>query len=175
MPAAAALLAVGFLVAMALSGARRENQQLVQFRAAGLMLETPQEIDRVELTGGGRRLVFVRVTGGWMLGDRREALAAPTLERLEASLRFMHAAEPMRVLERTEWDATRPSEFGLDPPRYSVALSRGSRTALVAQFGATNPQQVAQYARIEGRDALYLMPRFVGREWESVVDAVSAR
>src|SRR5207249_729642 len=90
-----ALLAVGFIAAMALSGARPEGQWFVKFEATGLMRETPERIDRIELTATGRRLHFVRVgSGAWT---------------------------------------------------------------------------------VEGRPDLYLMPRFVGREWELVADATSRR
>jgi hypothetical protein len=32
-----------------------------------------------------------------------------------------------------------------------------------------------QYVQVEGRDELYLLPRFVGREWEQLIDGAGAR
>ena len=49
-----------------------------------------------------------------------------------------------------------------------------SQPVLTAGFGATNPQGLFQYVRVEGRDALYLLPVFVGREWERVLAAMNA-
>ena len=44
-----AVLAVGVLAAMVISGHRRESGQLVKFAPAGVMAEAPAEVDRVEL------------------------------------------------------------------------------------------------------------------------------
>lgn len=164
----AALAALGFLAAMALTGGRRESAQLVQPTTAGLMRETPDGVDRVEIEVGVRRLLLVRDAGRWRVNERD--LPPPVVERLRMSLKFMHVAEPVRTLARAEWEGTRAADFGLDPPRYSIVISRGGQRLLAARFGAPNPQEVLQYARVDGRDALYLMPRFVGREWEAVVD-----
>ena len=105
---------------------------------------------------------------------RRQALVAEghlpaqALEHLETSLRFMRVAEPVRVMERHEWEGTADEDFGLAPARYSVRLSGHGRSILAVRFGAANPQRVLQYARVDGRDELYLMPTFVGAEWERV-------
>jgi len=171
-----ALLAVGFIAAMALSGARPEGQWFVKFEATGLMRETPERIDRIELTATGRRLHFVRVgSGAWTAEGGPSQVSAPLASHLEMSLRFMHVAAPVRVMRRDEWEGVRLEEFGLDPPRYAIALHQGDRVVLATAFGSTNPQRVAQYVRVEGRPDLYLMPRFVGREWELVADATSRR
>lgn len=167
--AGATVASIGFLVAMVLSGGRRESGQLVAPSTAGLMAEAPEVVDRVELEWGPRRLVLVRVDGRWR--ERERDVPRAVVERLQMSVRFMHVAEPVRTLAAGEWEPARASEFGLDPPRYSVALAHGERPLLTASFGAPNPQQVLQYARVEGRDVLYLMPRFVGREWEAVMDS----
>ena len=50
-----AVLAVGFLVAMALSGQLRESGQFVRFVAAGLLSETPDQVDRVAGSSSRRR------------------------------------------------------------------------------------------------------------------------
>ena len=171
-----AVLAVGFIAAMALSGARLESQWFVKFEAAGLMRETPDAIDRIELSAAGRRLRFVRsASGAWTAEGGPGEVSGPLASHIEMSLRFMHVAAPVRVMRYDEWGGGRLDEFGLDPPRYAVALRRGDRIVLASAFGSTNPQRVAQYVRVEGRADLYLMPRFVGREWERVADATTRR
>jgi len=164
---AAALGALAFLLLMTVSGGPRESGQLVQAGASGLMAERPEDVDRVDVEIGGRRIVLVRAAGRWMRDERD--LPRPVVERLQMSLRFMHAAEPVRTLGRDEYAGTPAVQFGLDPPRYSVLLSRDGRPLLRARFGAPNPQEVLQYTGVEGREAIYLMPRFVGREWEAVI------
>ena len=49
-----------------------------------------------------------------------------------------------------------------------LLLTDSARTVLATSFGGKNPQGVFQYVRVEGRGELYLLPVFVGREWELV-------
>jgi len=164
----AGLAAVGFLLLMVVSGRTRPMSNLVRFEASGLMRETPDVIDRVELTTAGRRLIFTRrERGRWTLGSAGE-LSAGAASHLEMSLEFMHVAAPVRVMSREEYQAEWLGQYGLDPPRYTLALHRGGRPVLATSFGERNPQQVLQYVRVEGRAELYLLPDFVGREWERV-------
>jgi hypothetical protein len=164
-----------FVAAMALTGGRRENRQLVTSRQAGLMAVPAEEVDRVDVERAGRHVTFERMPHGWARLDDRRALSGPGLEHLAMSLRFMHVAEPVRVMERREWEGTPDAEFGLAPARCAVTLSGKGRTILVGRFGGTNPQQVLQYVRVDGRAQLYLMPRFVGVEWERLWDGVVDR
>ena len=169
MPALLAIGAILFIALMAFTGGRRENRQLVKPSAAGLMAVSTQDVDHVEVEREGRRLVFVRDSRGvWNGESGHTALPAQTLEHLEMSLRFMRVVEPVRVMERHEWEGTSDEDFGLAPARYAVRLSGHGRSILAVRFGAANPQRVLQYARVEGRDELYLMPTFVGVEWERV-------
>jgi hypothetical protein len=168
-----ALSALGFIVVMAFTGAPRERQDRVRFEPAGVMREPPSDIDRVELLAGARRVVLVRHAGETWTHEG-EAVQSVLASHLETSLRFMHVAAPMRVLPPADWDP-HPEEFGLEPPRYAVVLSRAGQPVLTAHFGSTNPQQVGQYTRVEGRDELYLIPAFVGREWERVLDSIAPR
>jgi hypothetical protein len=81
----------------------------------------------------------------------------------------MHVAPPIRVMARAEWAPAGLREFGLDPPGYTATLYRGDTRVLGADFGAPNPQKVLQYMKLEGRDEVYLMSRFVGQEWEQAL------
>lgn len=149
-------------------------QNLVAFEAAGLMSEAPSQVDRVDLIADGRRATFVRsASGGWRIGAGSGAadLAAGVAAHLEASVKFMHVTAPVRTLSRAEHQAAL-GEYGLDPPRYTVTLHAGGRPVLAARFGAKNPQELFQYVQVEGRAALYLVPVFVGQEWERVMDAI---
>lgn len=173
---AAALGALGFLAAMALWGQAPEDRQRVAFEPAGLMRETPEEIDRIELLVPPRRLVFLRTGGRWTTasppGNEPRAGATPSTTpsgaHLDMSLRFMHATAPVRVMARADYAGEPLRDFGLDPPAFTVSLHRGARTAITARFGGPTPQAVLQYVQVEGRDELYLLPVFVGREWELV-------
>ena len=168
-PFAIALLAVGTLIAMALSGHLRENRQFVQFKPDGVMREAPAEIDRVELRSGDRRFTFVRASGGWRTAPEGRSLPGSLATSLEASIKFMHVSAPVRIMERDEWGALGLREFGLDPPGLTATLYRGNVAVLAAEFGGPNPQQVLQYMKLQGSERVYLMSRFVGEEWEHAV------
>jgi hypothetical protein len=172
--AAAALAAVGFLLAMVLWGRAPETRNLVKFEAAGLVAQSPDRIDRVELATDRGRWALTRIGAGqWAMAPSGAAAAAPLASHVELSLRFMHVTAPVRVLSREEYARGHLEEFGLDPPRYTVSLHRGVETVLTARFGGISPQQVLQYVRIDGRDELYLLPSFVGQEWERVARGVA--
>jgi len=171
----ATLGAVGFLVAMAVSGRLPDVGSLVKFQPAGLMRETPEEVDRVEVSAEGWQRIFVRADPErWALAPSRAERPAPAPARLEMAVRFLHASAPIRVMEPGEYRDQAMSEFGLEPPRYTVRLLRQGRLLLGAHFGARNPQDVAQYVRVDGRSQLYLLPSFVGGEWDAVLEAVNA-
>jgi hypothetical protein len=173
--AAVAALAIGFLLVMLLSGRMRESEQYVRFEPAGLARNSAEEIDEIELVVGEYRLGFRRGPGGsWLTRDGAEVPAAAR-GHLDMSLRFMHATEPVRVMSADEYRGEALREFGLDPPRYAVSLRRRAEAVLTARFGSSNPQAVLQYVQVEGRDDLYLLPVFVGREWERVAEETTGQ
>lgn len=169
--AAAALVAIGYLVAMVVTGALPQSRQRVQFEVKGVMRIAPESIVRVELARGADRAVLVRDAAGW----RREGagpLAAPLAERLSLAVQYMHTAAPVRVLEPAELGGNAVREFGLDQPAVAVTLHGESGPLLRARFGGRTPDDMLQYATIEGRESVVLLSRFVGQEWLAVADGV---
>jgi hypothetical protein len=164
-----ALLALAFLVAMALSGRVRESSQFVRFVAAGVLTEAPAQVDRIELTARDRRWVFTRAAGAWRTEPGARVASKALATHLDDSIKFMHVSAPVRVMQRREWSEQGLREFGLDPPTYSAALFHGERRLLAAEFGSPNPQQVLQYMHLDGREQVYVMSRFIGQEWEQVL------
>ena len=167
-PAIIAVLAVSFLSAMALSGQIRESGQFVRFVAAGVLTQTPAEVDRVELSSGARQWTFTRAARGWQIEPGAAMVSRPLATHLDDSLKFLHASAPIRVMPRDEWAPHGLGEFGLEPPAYSVAVFQSGRRVLAVGFGSPNPQKVLQYMRIDGEDRVYVMSRSVGQEWEQV-------
>jgi hypothetical protein len=163
----AALLAVGVLAAMVVSGQLPESKQFVKFTPAGVMSQEPAEIDQVEVRTAAGHWRFVRAADGWRESTR--ALPPALAAHLDASLKFMHVSAPIRVMEPAEWTAVGLREFGLDPPGFVATLYRGETRVLEAAFGAPNPQQVLQYMKLAGHDQVYLMSRFIGAEWEQLL------
>jgi hypothetical protein len=166
---AAAVLAVGALVAMVVSGHLRESQQLVKFAPAGVMPESPTEIDRVELRAKTGRWIFVRGPEGWRAAADGVTVAPSLRTHLDDSIKFMHVSAPIRVMEREEWTPIGLREFGLDPPGYTATLYHHDTRVVEAAFGVPNPQKVLQYMKLEGGERVYLMSRFIGAEWEQAL------
>jgi len=166
---AAALLAVGVLAAMVVSGQLRETKQLVKFTAAGVMPESPIEIDRVELRTNTGRWMFVRGREGWQAAADGGAVAASLGVHLDDSIKFMHVSAPIRVMGREVLAPLGLREFGLDLPVYTTTLYRRDTPVVGAEFGEPNPQKVLQYMKLQGRDQVYLMSRFIGQEWEQAL------
>jgi hypothetical protein len=89
--------------------------------------------------------------------------------RLDTGLRFLHVSAPQRVPEPGEVAGTPAAEFGLDPPRYAVAVRAGTGAPFTIEFGARNHQGLAQFARVGGAREIVLLPGFVGEAWEAVM------
>jgi hypothetical protein len=162
-----ALLAVGFLLAMILTGQLPETRQLVKFEARGVLPVPPEQVRRVELHIGEHTTTLVRLSAhAWVGGKGQEVIGDEWREHLEQALVLMHTSRPVRVMPRDEYHSTPRHEFGLERPRCAVVLSDGRRVLLEARFGADNPQALLQYMQLRGDDNLYLMSRFVGQAWE---------
>jgi len=64
--------------------------------------------------------------------------------------------QPERRLEPGE---VAPAEVGLDPPRVLLEAELADGGVVRLALGAENPQETAQYAQVEGDDAVYLISR----------------
>ena len=160
---------------MVVSGHLRENKQFVKFVPAGVMLEAPDEIDRIEIATSAGRWEYVRAGDGWRAGPAGPPASRSLASHLNESIKFMHVSAPVRVMEGAEWSTVGLREFGLDPPRYTTTLYRRGTAVIGAEFGAPNPQKVLQYMKLTGRDTVFLMSRFVGEEWEQAIREASGR
>jgi hypothetical protein len=171
-----ALLAVGFLLAMLLTGKLPETRQLVKFEARGVLAVSPEQVRRVDLHVGEHTITFMRLSDhAWVDGKGQEAISGELQEHLEQAIAFMHTSRPVRVMRRDEYHGTPLREFGLEQPRCAVGLSDGRRVLLEASFGAYNPQDLLQYVQLRGDHNLYLMSRFVGQAWEHLGEHLGVR
>lgn len=158
LPAAAAL-AFAFLVGLALQGGRPDI--MVQFKPAGLMTFAPEQAREIEITRGTDRKRFVRS------GERWDA-PVETAERLEAGLRLLRNAAPMRVLTAEEVARVPASDYALGADSLRVTVRPGTGAAFVIQFGGTNPLGAARYAKVDGEAGIALLPTYVAEAWEQV-------
>jgi hypothetical protein len=165
-----AAAAIALLVALASHG-RRADPGLARFEPAGIMVTTPPErVVEVVVSSGERHRRFTKdATGTWNALSGAPA-SVEASARLERGLRFLHVSAPERAMGREELAGTSLAELGLDPPRFSVSIRSATGEPFAVAFGALNPQGLAQYARVEGRDEVLLLPSFAGEPWAALVD-----
>jgi hypothetical protein len=156
---AAAALAFAFLVGLALHGGRPDI--MVEFKPGGLMTFAPEQAREIEIRRATDRQRFVRG------GERWEA-PVETAERLEAGLRLLRNAAPMRVLTAEEVARVPSSEYALAADSLRVTVRPASGAAFVIQFGGANPLGAARYAKVDGEAGVALLPAYVAEAWEQV-------
>ena len=161
-------LAASVLLVLAWHG-HRPDPGLVRFEPRGVMLQLRvEEIVEVQVSAGHHQQSFTRSPAGtWSTAGA--PVPAEIVQRLERGLRFLQVSAPQRILSPEEYAETPFAAFGLAPPRYSVVVRTAASTPLMIQFGETNPQGLAQYARLDGSAELLLLPRFVGEPWEALI------
>ncbi len=156
---AAAALAFAFLVGMALQGGRPDIA--VEFKPGGLMSFAPEQAREIEIAKGTDRKRFARS------GERWDA-PVETAERLEAGLRLLRNAAPMRVMTAEEVAHVPPSEYALGADSLRVTVRPATGAAFVIQFGGTNPLGTSRYAKVDGGAGVALLPTYVVEAWEQV-------
>lgn len=162
--------AAATLAVLAMHGQRPDPAGLARFEAAGIMLALdPAQVTAVDVRRAERQWRFQRHPGGGWTMDGTGPAPAETARALDDGLRLLHGSAPQRVLERSEIDGIPLTEYGLAPPRYVVVVQSPDAPPFSVEFGAVNPQGLAQYARVAGRDGVVLLPRFVGRSWETAI------
>jgi hypothetical protein len=167
---ASALGAATVITLLALHGQRPDSAGLARFEAAGVMLAlAPAQVTAVEVRQAEGRWRFQRRPGGTWATEGPTPAPGQSGRALEDGLRFLHGSAPQRVLQPAEVDGIPLSEYGLAPPRYVVTAQGAAGVAFTIEFGAVNPQGLAQYARVAGRGEILLLPRFVGRSWETAI------
>jgi hypothetical protein len=169
MPAAGAV-ALAYLVIMLVTGALPERRQLVQSEALGVLRLAPESIRRVTVGADAAPAVFVRQADGWVREGSAAAVDAELAQIIERAVKFMHTANPVRALGRDEIADAGLAEFGLEHPRLAITLEDPGGVVLEADFGNESADGLLQYMRLRGRDDLYLMSGFVGKEWQAVLD-----
>jgi uncharacterized protein DUF4340 len=165
--ATAAALAAGFLGALAFHGERPEPG-LGRFEPAGLLLGWPiEDISALELSTGTEHHSFYRGAGRWR--TERADVPLDLDERIATGLKLLHNSAPERVLAESEV-GEKLGEFGLEPPRLTLAARTAAGRSVTIRFGGTNPLGLARYTRIEGQREVILLPAFVAQAWERVME-----
>jgi len=158
---AAALLAGGFLAALALHG-ERPDPGLARFIALGPLADLPvEEVASVEAGSATHRQMFHREAGGWRV--ETATVPAEIAASIDTGLMLLHNSAP----QRTDL-AGDLAEFGLAPPRLVVTVYTSGGAAMTVEFGDSNPLGLERYARIVGRAEIMTLPAFVAAAWGHV-------
>jgi Domain of unknown function (DUF4340) len=83
---------------------------------------------------------------------------------------LLTVSAPRRVLAAGEYSPRQLASYGLDSPRFVLAVAETGGNTTRLGFGEATPAQNAQYVQIIGRPELYLLPRDVGEEWQLAHD-----
>jgi hypothetical protein len=170
-----AVLALGYLAAMVVTGAQPVQRQLVKFEAKGVLQIEPEAVRRITLGRDGRQVVLVRPgDGGWTV-EGGSAVEGAAATHLDTAVKMLHRSGPVRELAPEELTGVDTRPFGLEQPVVVAALAGPGGQALTVRFGALNPEGFLQYMRIDGDPKVYLMSRFIGAEWTAALEGVTAR
>lgn len=166
--AAAALAAIVFLAALALTGGRG-GPGLAPFTPSGLLVMPAAEVKEVEVAARAGQWRFAREGDGWRVAQGN---ASPGFEaRLEAALTLLRNSGPERTLSDNEVASVDAAQFGLDPSRLRVVVRGAEGKPFAISFGATNLLGLSRYARVDGRREIALLPDFMVEAWEQVAGA----
>ncbi|MBI1397927.1 MAG: hypothetical protein GC151_18290 [Betaproteobacteria bacterium] len=174
-PAVAGIAAIAFMVIMFVTGSEKDTQQLIKFEAKGVMQVPPERITRARIDAGDRHFDLTR-TGEhtWKLANG-ETVDGKLGADASMAVQFMNTSGPTREMSRSELSGAELKDFGLEPPRVSIALYDGAERILAAHFGAHNADGLLQYMSVDGKDEIYMMSRFVGGQWEQVASQLPVK
>jgi hypothetical protein len=168
LPVLAALAAV-LLVTLAFVG-ERPRPGSEPFKPRGLLSAWQMEdVTTIRINKGSEDRLFTRNPGGPWRSDKGEVppeLAA----QIETGLRLLRNAASERDFSPEELGGRSMSEFGLETPRLVVAARRASGATVTIAFGGVNPLGLTQYARVDGRRDIAMLPAYVANAW---VEAIS--
>jgi len=160
---AAALLAAGFIAALAFTGERPEPG-LERFHPAGVLAAWPTgDIASVEIVAGAERRLFRRGPAGAWVGA-----GSNTAQRIETGLTLLRNTAPQRIFAAGEIDHGGLAEFALDPPRLTVIARTRTGKTVTIWFGDVNPLGLARYAQTDSSPEVLLLPSYVAAAWEEI-------
>jgi hypothetical protein len=165
----AAAAAFVFLAALALHGERPEPG-LARFKPAGLLTAfAPEEARQIEIAQGGETWRFRRDGTEWRAVAPTGAVPADAGAHIDAALRLLRDAGPLRTLAADEIARAPVGDYALGEEALRVTVRGPDGATFAIRFGNRNPMGTARYARIDGVDGMPLMPAYAAEPWERAV------
>jgi hypothetical protein len=165
----AAALMIALIGAISLTGEWPTSGWLIHPAAQGILDIPSGQVTRVEVGAAEHDVTGFehRASGGWRVNG--EDVEPAIAQHIDNALRMLKVSKPTRTLKPDEYNATDVATFGLDPARMVVRVFASDSKDAVA-FGEATPAQNAQYVRVIGRPNVYLLPYYVGVEWQVALD-----
>jgi hypothetical protein len=164
----AAALALLFVVGLALTG-KRPDAGIVQFKPSGLLTAfAPDDTREVRIAVGGKTWRFRREEV-WQSVEAPAKVPPDTGQRIEAALRLLRNAGPLRVLTADEVAQVPRSGYALGAQSLLVRLTGPDGATFEVQFGGSNPLGSARYSRVTGVEGMPMLPAYVAQAWEQVI------
>jgi hypothetical protein len=165
----AACLMAGLLGVIAVTGQWPVDAPRTHMEAGGILSFPAERIARVEFSAGEQQALFSRGPAeGWLFNGVRAGPAVA--DHIDTAARLLTVSAPRRVLAAGEYNLGKLAEYGLDFPRFVLAVIEANGNTTRLGFGEATPAQNAQYVQIIGRSELFLLPRDVGEEWQLARD-----
>jgi hypothetical protein len=165
----AACLMASLLGVIAVTGRWPTDAPRTHLKTGGVLSFSVHRIARIEFSAGEHLAVFIREPqGGW--GANGVPVRPVAADHIDTAVRLLTISAPSRVLSASEYSPDQLAEYGLDPPRFILAVAEADGNIARVAFGADTPAQNMQYVRVVGRSELYLLPRDVGEEWQLAFD-----
>jgi hypothetical protein len=167
LPAAAVLAAV-FLAIFAFVG-ERPRPGSEPFQPKGLLSTwSTEDVTAIRIDNGTEHHAFDRDSGGrWRTGETEVGPAVAA--KIEAGLRLLKNSASERDFSPEELGGRPLAEYGLDPPRLTVAVRTAAGASATIDFGEINPLGLTQYVRMEGRRDIAMLPAYVAATWDEAI------
>jgi hypothetical protein len=134
--------------------------------------EVPQdEVLGLTVRSGEQETRLARPAGGEWVLEAPQAEAADDA-RVTQVLSNLVDVTPSRTFTETVGPL---EEYGLAEPSLEVTLRLADGRTQVLRIGASNPQQTAYYAQVEGQQALHLVPSWLVTSLQELVDQPPVR
>jgi hypothetical protein len=166
---AAACLMIGLLGVIAVTGRWPVDAPRTHAQAGGILSLPVERIAHIDFSAGAQQAVFGRQPrGGWVVNGA--ATGPAVASHIDTAIRLLSISAPRRVLDASEYNPGQLAEYGLDLPRFVLAVADTGGDTTRVGFGEDTPARNAQYVHIIGRPEIFLLPRDVGEEWQLARD-----
>ncbi len=161
----AAIASLIYLSVMIAAGRLPPRGHLIVPQRIGIVADTPSDIVTVTVQADQHKCTFRR-NDQWMDSDSHVVLTSKHRLALEHALKLLHKAAPVRTIPPEQLVHSELAQFGLKPPRLSIALENTHGEIVTIDFGATTIDGNQQYAQRSDRSAIYVVSGFLASSWQ---------